>query len=172
MTEQANAAPAREERATTDSASEAPAAIDSASVSSSREAHASTPRRPLRDQMTDRRDQLAELVQANTARDFGALLRLLENGRLHAVLGEQYHELVDELHVRWRDSGQEHKGEMTIKLEFSLKGGTVAIQADSSIKTPKKKREISMMFLTPERNLSRLNPDQLEMFNEHRIRTV
>lgn len=91
-------------------------------------------------------------------RPFMDTFREIESGALLDELTEAQHSLVDA--VRLTGKG----GELNIKLAYKPDGaGQIVIKADVKAKEPVLSRGTSLLFLTPEGNLSRRDPRQQEM---------
>lgn len=95
---------------------------------------------------------------------FNLFLGSIEGGALHDDLSDEVRELNAAL-SEYAASNGVAKGSITIKLNFVLeKAGTLDVTADIATKTPKTKRERTVLWLTPGNNTSTENPKQVQMF--------
>lgn len=102
------------------------------------------------------------------ARSFATFLAILEEGQFHDDLSEELRNLNADMNNAFRDTGGTIKGEMSIKLKFTLKDGLFLIIPDFSVKKPKKPRRQSVAWSTPGNNFSANNPKQMNMFDRPR----
>lgn len=102
----------------------------------------------------------------------GALIEALEEGALSEELSSDFREMVSTLHdVRMSDGGKP-SGTITLKLKFQMDGGSIRIVAERSVSLPSAKREATMLWATPDNELSRADPKQLDMFRGGSVRSV
>lgn len=92
------------------------------------------------------------------SRPFIDTLRDIEAGGLLDELSETQHSLIDAIRLTGKG------GELTIKLAYKPDGnGQMTIKADVKAKEPALSRGTSLFFLTPEGNLTRRDPRQLDL---------
>jgi len=101
-----------------------------------------------------------------TIRTFTDAIAVMEDGQLLHDLTEKQRDLIGDLNNAIQDGARSAKGTLTLKIDYKLEGGVIETQADLKTKTPEPKRERSMMWATPENNLSRSNPKQRDIFEE------
>lgn len=91
-------------------------------------------------------------------RPFVDTLREIEYGALLDELAEAQQQVVDAV----METGK--KGQITIVLNYNPEGqGQITIATDLKSKIPALPRGKSLFFVTPERNLSRQDPRQMEI---------
>lgn len=92
------------------------------------------------------------------ARPFIDTLVALRYGTLNDDLTTELHDLVN------RCTATGKVGELTLKLKLRPgKGGQIEIEDSVSVKAPKEERPTSIMFATPEGNLTREDPRQMKI---------
>ena len=97
-------------------------------------------------------------------RPFTDTLSALRYGTLNDDLSDALHELV----TKCDETGK--PGELTLKIKLKPgKGGQIEVFDDIQVKAPKDERGSSIMFATPEGNLIREDPRQM---NIEGLRTV
>lgn len=99
-----------------------------------------------------------------TIRDATTILGMLERGDAAASLSDE----ISSTLIACQDAAGAKgtaKGEVVVKLKFSVQGASVEIEADISSKRPKMKRPRSFLFLTPSGELSLEHPQQISMFD-------
>jgi hypothetical protein len=93
-----------------------------------------------------------------TARSFNDTIVALRYGTLHDDLSNELNKLVATV------SNTMKGGELTLKLKLKPgKGGQIEIIDDIVVKAPKEEKGTSIMFATPEGNLTREDPRQLQI---------
>jgi hypothetical protein len=96
-------------------------------------------------------------------RSFSSLLANLDCGAFEAELAEKVRDAVAAIHDAAAARGGKPKATMTIKLEFKLDSDVVEVRKDVSMSLPKVERGKSIMWATPNNNLSPRNPRQAEL---------
>jgi hypothetical protein len=96
-------------------------------------------------------------------RSFSTLLTDLEDGALHAELSDQIKDIVAKLHDTAAEQGGKPSAILTIKMGFKLDSGVIEVAADVKATLPKRSRRKSIMYATPDNNLTRRNPRQQEL---------
>lgn len=99
-------------------------------------------------------------------RTFADALSVMEDGQLICDLTAAQQSLIAALHDAALNKGGKPKGSISLKLEYSLEEGMVEIHSDIKAVEPKTKRARTMMWVTPENNLSRSNPKQRGLFED------
>lgn len=99
-------------------------------------------------------------------RTFNDALATMEDGQLVHDLTEIQREILEAIQQASIEGSRSTKGSLTLKLDYALKDGVVEILVDIKSTLPKIQRPRSVMWLTPEHNLSRNNPRQLDLFGE------
>lgn len=93
-----------------------------------------------------------------TARSFNDTIVALRYGTLHDDLSNELNNLVAKVSNTMRG------GELVLKLKLKPgKGGQIEIVDDIVVKAPKEEKGTSIMFATPEGNLTREDPRQLQI---------
>lgn len=92
--------------------------------------------------------------------NFSAVLSAAEEGQLQTDLSDELRNIVAELHNLAVSNGGKPKGELTLKLTLQLDGGSFNVDATIATKLPKRQRIRSVMWATPDNNLTRANPRQ------------
>jgi hypothetical protein len=91
-------------------------------------------------------------------------LEMVADGDLHAELSDTLHELIDQLANHAITVTSPAKGELAIKLKFSVdKSGVVDVAWDMNAKAPKPARSKGVMWLTKGNNLTAQNPRQQKL---------
>lgn len=112
-------------------------------------------------------DAIAELAKGDAdegARSFAVLLQNVDDGCLHAELGEAVQEVTKELSKVIDQGAQKAKGVLTLKLTFDARSnGTITLTGDVVTKTPKPVRGGSVFWATKGNNLSLENPRQQKL---------
>lgn len=98
------------------------------------------------------------------ARPFTDTLNQLRFGTLNDDLSAELNKLVQTV----ANTGKAGELKLTIKLKPG-KGGQIEVFDDITVKAPKEERGSSIMFATPEGNLQREDPRQMQI---ERLRTV
>jgi hypothetical protein len=94
-------------------------------------------------------------------RSFAILMSTLEGGSLNAELSKELRDLIADMNDhRAAYGGRAVNGEISISLKFKLDEGIMEIAADTKVKGPRPKRGRSILWVTPENNLSQENPQQ------------
>lgn len=94
------------------------------------------------------------------ARNLAAVLATLEDGRLHGDLSDASREMISTLHDVAANARGKAKGKITITLDYAVEDGVVELRADFTTKTPKLPRQKTVLFATPDNNLTRRDPKQ------------
>lgn len=99
-------------------------------------------------------------------RDTQTLLGMLESGDLNSEMTETVQTVLKKLAELSGDQPKtSFKGEVSLKLKFTVKNGMVDIDAEiPPPKLPKLPRKTSVYFLTDEGELSTEHPQQRDMF--------
>ena len=95
--------------------------------------------------------------------DIYTVLRQLEDGQLAADLQTELTDLCGDLSNHAAEQGGTAKGSITLKIDFSLKDGVMNLENAITVKRPKQSRRRTVMWLTPENNLTPRNPKQQEL---------
>lgn len=93
------------------------------------------------------------------AKTFNQTIEQLRYGRLHDELTESLNTLTAAV----ASTGKVGEITLTIKLKPTGNAGQVEVIDDVKIKTPKENKGTSIMFSTPEGNLQREDPRQLQI---------
>jgi hypothetical protein len=93
-----------------------------------------------------------------TSRSFNETIVALRYGTLHDDLTLELNALVAKV------ASSMKAGELTLKLKLKPgKGGQIEIVDDIAIKAPKEEKGTSIMFATPDGNLTREDPRQMQI---------
>lgn len=93
-----------------------------------------------------------------TPRSFNETIVALRYGTLHDDLTNELNALVSKV------ANSMKAGELTLKLKLKPgKGGQIEIVDDILVKAPKEEKGTSIMFATPDGNLTREDPRQLQI---------
>lgn len=107
--------------------------------------------------------RLDELEDEGT-RSFAVLLQAVDEGALHAELGEAVQHVTKELSKIVDLGAKNAKGTLTLKLSFDARAnGTITLTGDVTTKTPKPVRGGSVFWATKGNNLSPENPRQQKL---------
>ena len=90
-------------------------------------------------------------------RNFSTLLSSLEDGQLHSELSEAITEVVAAIQDHARDIGGKPK------IDFKMDSGMIEIISDLKVSKPKPVRSKTMLWATPDNNLTARNPKQHEL---------
>lgn len=97
-------------------------------------------------------------------KNFGVLLASINGGKVVDEATDKTHNLLDELSGKASLTNQKAKGDILVKLSFTvLPNGLVNVDADVQGKAPKPVREQDAFFLTESGGLSRKNERQQEL---------
>ena len=96
-------------------------------------------------------------------RNFSTLLSSLEDGQLHSELSEAITEVVAAIQDHARDIGGKPKGSINLKIDFKMDSGMIEIISDLKVSKPKPVRSKTMLWATPDNNLTARNPKQHEL---------
>jgi hypothetical protein len=99
----------------------------------------------------------------STFRNFSQLLSAAEDGRLNSDLSQALREALSQLE---EVSGGRVKAKATFNLTLTLTldgGGLVEVGSDYKVKLPKMPRARTLLYATPEGNLTRRNPRQPDL---------
>ncbi|MDR3438985.1 hypothetical protein [Telmatospirillum sp.] len=96
-------------------------------------------------------------------RAFSTLVSQLEDGQLHADLTTQIQDLVATLQDHAHEHGGKPAGKITLTIDMKYADGVFDVQADYKITAPKTARRRTVLWATPDNNLSRANPHQQEL---------
>ena len=96
-------------------------------------------------------------------RSFSTLVAQLEDGALHQELTKEVIDLVANLQDHARDQGGKPKGKITLTIDLKYADGMFDVQSDFKIASPKATRRRTVLWATPDNNLSRANPRQQEL---------
>ncbi len=97
-------------------------------------------------------------------RGFAVLLQQLDEGSVHAELSEVVQRVTKELSELSDANGATAKGSITLTLSLAARSnGTVDVNADVKVKTPKPRRAASTFWATASGNLSPENPKQTRL---------
>jgi hypothetical protein len=91
------------------------------------------------------------------------VLRTLEDGELAADVERELRSLCAELSDDAAERGGKSKGSITLKLGFELKDGVITISNALTTAKPKRARRSTVMWLTPDNDLTAKNPRQQEL---------
>ena len=91
---------------------------------------------------------------------FAQFLGQAENGQLHQDLSDELRNLIGDLSNVFAASGGKPKGKLTLNLSVKLDSGAFVFDADIKTVAPKRARETSIFWATPENNLTNANPRQ------------
>lgn len=97
------------------------------------------------------------------ARNFNTFIAQVQDGAFHAELSDKLRELIGDLSNHKASYGGKAIGTMTIKLGFTLDAGVVEIMAKAETTTPKAPTTKTIMWVTPENNLTGANPKQAKL---------
>ena len=93
-------------------------------------------------------------------RSFTSTLQNLEGGELVQDLTDKQKEVIDGIVEAEASRGGKPSGELNIKIKYKLDGGVMEVRTDITTKIPKVERRKSIMWVTPEGNLTPRNPKQ------------
>jgi coenzyme F420-reducing hydrogenase beta subunit len=93
-------------------------------------------------------------------RTLAAVLAAIDDGVFHNDATDKLKALLADMSNHQQEFGGKVGGIMTINLGFTLDGGLVDVVAKVETKAPKKPNARTVMYLTPENNLSASNPKQ------------
>lgn len=93
-------------------------------------------------------------------RTFSTVLAAIDDGRFHSDLTDKLKALLGDMSNHQQEFGGKVSGIMSINVGFTLEGGLVDVVAKAEVKTPKRPNARTVMYLTPENNLSASNPKQ------------
>lgn len=94
--------------------------------------------------------------------DFASYVRDVGDGDLHAALSEKLLEVVKAIEEA-EATGQKPSATMTLKLTLSMESGCVKTVPAITTALPKRSLKTSLHFVTPEGNLTRDNPRQMDL---------
>jgi hypothetical protein len=98
------------------------------------------------------------------ASTLGEFLNLLEEGQFGADVYHDLKDLAADMHATAIQSGGKAKGEVTIKLKFSMEGAVFYISPTHSIKVEQPKRARSLMWTTEDNRFTPNKPHQGSLF--------
>ena len=101
-----------------------------------------------------------------TVRSFSQFLGALEDGRLHADLTKALDDAIGAIMEAANERGGKPKAGIKLDLSLKLDDGLVEVTGEIKTTLPKADRGRSIFWTTPERNLSRSNPKQVDMFRD------
>ena len=96
-------------------------------------------------------------------RTFAILLQRLESGELHQQLTDDVRDIVARLQDVEAAQGGTPVGKLTLNISFKCDDGVITIVADKKSVMPKEIRRKTMMWATPNNNLTSRNPHQHEL---------
>ena len=96
-------------------------------------------------------------------REATQIIGMLERGDTAAALTDEITHALTALQEQSSQKGKA-KGTVTLKLNFSVEGVNVEVDAEIASKLPKAKRARSFYFLTQDGQLSTDHPQQTDMF--------
>ena len=97
-------------------------------------------------------------------RTFAILLQTLEDGVLHAELTRAVPDLIGNLANVQAEAGGEPRGSLTLTLNFRLSAdGYAETTGAFTVKDPKVKPRRTLLYVTPNNNLSARNPRQPDL---------
>ena len=99
---------------------------------------------------------------------FADTLRMIERGEFIEVAAEELREMNVKLSEHAASNGKA-KGKLTITFEVTHEKGMVIVTPEITVKIPKAKRAPTALFLTEGNNLSRTDPQQMEIGDAPRI---
>jgi len=97
-------------------------------------------------------------------RTFALFLQALEDGRLHADLTEKLNDLVGDLSNYVLNYGGVPEATISLKFKVKLTKGVFEVMPAIEFKTPTAPRDRTILWATPDNNLTQANPRQQEMF--------
>lgn len=95
-------------------------------------------------------------------RSFALLLAGLEGGALHQDLTDKTQTIVAALKEARAHQGGKPKAKLTLEVEFKLDREVTEIMADVKVSMPKRARERTILYVTPDNTLTPRNPRQIE----------
>ena len=102
-----------------------------------------------------------------TGLNFTQFVQSIDNGDFHADMDEALRDVVAAMHDVYQQAGGKPKAKIAITFDLKLDGGTIEVNTDKKITTPKRPVNKSVFWATRDNKLSRANPDQFHMnFND------
>lgn len=99
-------------------------------------------------------------------------LDTLERGKFSQELNDALRAMVGDIENAAAENGGKAKGEISIKMTFKLDKGIYELAGDFKATPPKKRRNVTHAWGTPDNFLSPQNPNQVEMFSGSGARIV
>jgi hypothetical protein len=96
-------------------------------------------------------------------RSFSTLVTSLEDGALHAEITDEMKTLIADLQNHAAENGGKPKGKLVLTIDLKFADGVFDVQSDFKITAPKTTRRRTVLWSTPDNNLSRANPRQQEL---------
>lgn len=93
-------------------------------------------------------------------RSFSTLLAALEGGATHDDLTRKVQEIVAELHNTRQGQGGKPKASIVLRLDFRLDSDVIECTSDVKSTLPKQVRDKTILYATPDNNLTQRNPRQ------------
>lgn len=94
--------------------------------------------------------------------NFADYMRTLEDGVLLSDLDDVVRDMVLAIEEA-EATGQKPNGSITIKLALKKESGVIVTNPTLTVVKPKKNRRATLLWATPEGNLQRDNPKQMEL---------
>lgn len=95
-------------------------------------------------------------------RSFSTLVAGLEGGSIHDDLTRAVQDIVAELHDTRQNQGGKPKGRLVLSIEFKLDSDVIEAVTDVKVTLPKQVRGKTILYATPDNNLTPRNPKQQE----------
>ncbi|MEC9346089.1 MAG: hypothetical protein VYB54_07670 [Pseudomonadota bacterium] len=109
---------------------------------------------------------MSEHVEPGPIRSFSAALAALEDGDLDADLSEAQRELIAAINDVAIEQGGTAGGKLALTVTYKVEGGVMEVRAAFTTTPPKKPRSKSMLWTTPDNDLTRANPRQPSLFRD------
>jgi hypothetical protein len=116
--------------------------------------------------MTDQRATDGNMLPA--AQNLAQLLAMLDEGDLLHEASRDLRELVSTMTNHMIEHGGPVKGEMSLKIKFSLDKGVFSLGGEHKVTAPKSPRGKTIMWTDGKGNLTLHNPKQYQMFGSVR----
>lgn len=106
------------------------------------------------------------MSEQTVMRTFAEVLPLLEDGQLVEDLTDGLKDVIAALNNAAMDGARKPKGELNLKLKFSMEDGIIEVVSEIKTTQPKQARGKTVMWATADNNLSRNNPKQRGLFED------
>jgi hypothetical protein len=104
----------------------------------------------------------ADAANPHAIRSFAQLLQVAEDGALLSDLSDEVREAMLQLQACEMQGGKP-KAKITLTLGVRLDRGLVEVEGDFTVKVPKLRRGRTILHMTPNGDLSRVDPRQAQL---------